>query len=434
MIRAMNPVEIDSVEPLHDARLRGAHLELPGPGASYTYHGVPLQGWVVGADRRVTGIGAGNTIDLEMVSTPLDRPHPSAVKVGAAAEGENCGFLTVMSSLVLEQAFEFDVVALLEGGDLVPFARVRGRRRPLPPIDSPLAPLLLSTVGRSGSTWTALLLSRHPEITAYSPIGYETRIGTYWMHVMQTLTDPRGFLSSLKAEPSRTDWWMPRPDSWVPSITPHPAMTEWLGGEAVEEVVAFCGERFAAFTRRFIETEGEDGARFFLEKHPLSPRIPRLLGELMPAAREIFLIRDFRDVACSIKSYNAKRGINMLGGSVDESDAEWVRRVGELARSYRQIRERRSDAILLRYEDLLREPEATLARVLEHVGVDHTQPTLAQMLEDAASTHAKRQERHATTSSPESSIGRFRSDMSAEVQAMCWDAMGEDLEAFGYGR
>lgn len=431
----MNPVEIDEVEQLSDPRLRGSHLDGPATGAGYDFHGLPIHGWVVGESAPVLGVGAGNVIDLEMVSTPLTRPHVQAVKAGAAEPGATCGFITAMSSFMLEETFEIDVVAMLETRELVPFARIRGRRRPLPTIEAALAPLLLSTVGRSGSTYAALLLSRHPEITAYSPIGYETRIGTYWMHALQALVEPRGFLASLKAEPGLPNWWLPRPESWVPAKTPHPEMATWLGSEAVEEIASFCGSRIDAFMRQFVKTEGDRTARFFLEKHPLSPRIPRLIRDLMPSSREIFLVRDFRDVACSMRSYNEKKGISMLGGGADDTEEEWVRRFGDLAQSFTLIRERRPEAHLLRYEDLLREPEKTLAGVLEHVGVDDSSPaTVAAMLEEARVTQGERQARHATTSSPESSIGRFRKELSPEIQELCWDVMGENLQRLGYRR
>jgi hypothetical protein len=161
--------------------------------------------------------------------------------------------------------------------------------------------------------------------------------------------------------------------------------------------------------------------------------VPELMLELYPGAREVILVRDFRDMVASMFAYNDKRGRRGFARDRASTDREYV--VNQLAPPVTAIadawRRRSGGAHLLRYEDLVLHPEETVQSVLAHLdlgGEPHAlEPMLASLFgRDSGS------EGHRTVSDPRESIGRWRRDLSDEVATACADAFGPALEFFGY--
>lgn len=249
-------------------------------------------------------------------------------------------------------------------------------REPVAPLEpTTVAPLAMTSVGRSGSTWAAHVVSRHPQITAIEKYPYE---------------DIRGREAILR--------------------------------------FAEDGDRDALRTAITDIYPGEH--RYFLEKN-LVP-FP-LLGELWPGAAEVFLVRDFRDMIASSLAFNQKRGYDAFGRDQVGSDLEFVHHRAKMSRPWvlEPWRERGSKAQLLRYEDLILKPEETLARIFAGLGLDADDATVADVL---ARSHAdqERLQGHQTTKDPAASIGRWRSDLSPELRDAANEAFAEFLETFGY--
>jgi hypothetical protein len=91
---------------------------------------------------------------------------------------------------------------------------------------------------------------------------------------------------------------------------------------------------------------------------------------------------------------------------------------------------RRGSAHLVRYEDLVLEPESTLAALLRYLGLDaeaHAEEMAAALVARDPET-----EWHRTTPDPRASIGRWREDLSEAARQACEDVLGPELLAFGY--
>ena len=120
-------------------------------------------------------------------------------------------------------------------------------------------------------------------------------------------------------------------------------MTDWLGSENLRSVAAACQERIDAFYCRVARNEGRD-ARYFVEKRWPDPLVPRLTAELYPEGREIILVRDFRDMVCSILGFSEKRGLNRSASNVPpmrrSSSPTYDPSVALLRDSWRERRER----------------------------------------------------------------------------------------------
>ncbi len=170
---------------------------------------------------------------------------------------------------------------------------------------------------------------------------------------------------------------------------------------------------------------------FFAEKH-LPYEVPAIVWELYPKAREIFLVRDFRDMLCSITAFNQKRERVGFGRDLAASEEEYIFNVGKraalLATAWNNRRDR---ACLVRYEDLVTDTEGTLARILNYLGLPADGAQIDEMI-GRASAETPELQGHRTTASLTESVGRWRRDLPADLQAKCQEAFSAALADFGY--
>jgi hypothetical protein len=174
----------------------------------------------------------------------------------------------------------------------------------------------------------------------------------------------------------------------------------------------------------------EPQPRYIIEKN-LRPQ--RLFQELCPGAREIFLVRDFRDVICSSLAFNAKRGFLAFGRDDVKSDRQFVWHRAEMARPWilEPWRERCDTALLVKYEELVRDQRSCLRAVLEYLELDASAGTIDGMIQRA---HDRQEmlDGHMTAQSPEGSLGRWVRQLDPNLQEECRKAFAEFFDAFGY--
>ena len=127
---------------------------------------------------------------LAMAATGLPTPEVAARHPDVPG-AEACGFTLLVDTLGLPQRFEFRVRAALPDGSRVKVAAIGGERRALTTAYAPrLQPLLVTSLGRMGTTLLMRMLSAHPGVVAYDRPPYEARGGKYWLHVLKTLAAP----------------------------------------------------------------------------------------------------------------------------------------------------------------------------------------------------------------------------------------------------
>jgi hypothetical protein len=425
-------VEIEAAGP----GLAGAHIDHPVPGTTSDAYAVDVRGWAIGADAPVVAIEVSLGARKTILKAALGEPRPD---VGGEfpdiSHAGSSGFRTLAGVLENRAKFGLEVHARLSDGSRVRIGRIDGERHPIRNSFSPsLQPLMLNTIGRSGSTWLAWVLSCHPEVIGYRPMQFETRVATYWTSVFQGLAQPRSYLSQLVTTNLESDrrWWLGDGAKSTHKIE-DPPLEDWLGADAVEQMAAMCQSRIEAFFQQLAVDRGKADARFFLEKFLLEPVVLDLLSELYPETREIILVRDFRDVVSSVFAFNRKRGFQAFGREHVESDAEYIHSVAlkQALGVLQRWEERKDDAHLIRYEDLLTEPEVTLERAFGFVGVDSSSDVVKETLERARND-APSMDHHRTASDPTATIGRWREDLPAELISACGDSLDPVLEAFGY--
>jgi hypothetical protein len=424
-------IEIDQavLEPAGDMLL-ATGLDTPRDGLRSQFYGFDLRGWAIGRKAAVESVTvshrAGKLPDAEIGGERSDvaKLHPDP------PWARTSGFFLPVGGLRLESEFELAVEARLEGGARAPVATVRGRRARLHTGYAPqIQPIALTTLGRTGSTAATRLLSSHPEVVAYRPFEFEPRVVTYWIDLLRDLAGPASFRRQVTPNGPLSEAW------WVGDRAPLPRrikdddLQALLGGDNVEALAELCQRQIDRFYVRVAELFARPRAKYFVEK--LGPSTGALACELYPGAREIFLVRDFRDMVASTFAFNEKRGFQGFGRGRSESDAEYVREVvaesvGELLRAWR-IRGERS--YLLRYEDLLQRPRETVAAAFEFLELEADGESIDAMIatldEPGADVHR--------TAAAEQSVGRWERDLAADVQEACEAVLGPALREFGYG-
>jgi hypothetical protein len=416
--------------PLPENELHGFQLEVPKAGEDWSSQTLHFDGWIVGKESPAVAVEVlqdGRAIARIPVRGPREDVAESFPDVDGAGRS---GFAGALGALRLRRDFELLVRGQLENGVTMPLATVSGKREPmqLPPVEGP-RPLIVTTLGRTGSTWCVWMLQSHPEIVAHSPFENDARVGTYWMSVLQTLTDPTSYLRQVyPGDAIDKDWWVGR-EADIPSRLNDPALSGWLADARAYELALSCRARIESFYEFLAEQQGKQ-ASFFVEKF-LPRQVPAdLLRELYPGAAEIVLVRDLRDVFCSILAFNRKRGYAAFGREEVGSDDEYidtVRRSGEVLHAH--MTEEGRETHLLRYEDLIREPVETLEPLLEFVGLD---PAGAPAMVERAAVSTGGMDHHMTAPSADASIGRWAKDLDPALAERCDAILSPVVADFGY--
>lgn len=426
-------VRLVSVQVDAESDLIEANLEAPSAGDVVEGLWLPLAGWAISPD------GAPIEILVAHGRRPVDSAPCliSRPDVGDAYPGveraHTAGFSFASSVLQLPREFDVRISALVNGGN-IPFAEIRGFRRALDPVaELPLAPLPITTLGRSGSTLFTTLLGKHPAIAAFRPSAFDSRPFAYWLEAALALAAPQSRMRLLDSTGSDEHWWLGRQPAPVESFGMlDPRLRDVLLGRSLDKLLQDAVNRAAQLAQALTRVDGKRNLRYAAEKcWPGS--VPRLLSELCPSAKEIFLVRDFRDGLASVLAFNAKRGYSTFGRQEVQTDEEFVDRwaidVEAIALSWV---ERRARSLVVRYEDLVSDPHEVLAGVLTYLETENDSRTVNEMVKRAGTALEEARSLHETSPGVKASVGRWQRDLPKSIQQRCEEAFARSLELFGY--
>jgi hypothetical protein len=428
-------VEIDDVELAapQPGKIHAFALDAPRIGPRDVYD-VELTGWILGVGQPVTDveIHQGGVV---IRRAPLDQQRPDVARDYPDIPGAGVsGFRTWVSVVGLEPAAALQIRAVLADGTRARICGVSLRHVPVQSGFEPrLQPIMLTTMGRAGTTWTMRLLSEHPEIVVHRWHPYELRVARYWWHMLKTLSEPRDPYHSAQADRFQTNkQWIGYNPFYPEPIAVTPGLGTWMGRDYVEDLARFCQRNAEEAYLRIAAGQGQSNVRFMAEKHR-ADNLPWLVWELYPKAKEIFLVRDFRDVYSSMLAYNKKFGRRAFGPEHIETDEEFAQflrnsTIRNLSRSWPKRQDR---AHLIRYEDLITQPRETLRGILDYLEVDATPSVVDGMLARASAENPEMKQ-HLTSSDVSTSLGRWRSSLSPELQSVANHAFGDVLQQFGY--
>jgi hypothetical protein len=428
-------VAVTRVVPAGNERLAGFHITCPQAGSSERVYSLPIEGWVVPAHAaaREVEIQCGER-PLMRVPVAIERPDVAALHPDLPWAGRG-GFAVRLNAVTLPPRFRLTVSVLHGDGDRTRLGTIEGERRPLPMQEPAYQPLVVTTLGRSGSTWLTWLLGRHPEIADYRSFEYESKVGPYFAEVLAALTQPASYYQPIRGEIDNRGWWQGRERNWsLAWHSSHDSIDEWLGSEYVESLVEFFAGRVDALFGRLAEALGKEDASYVVEKMPPAYFGRHLLAELFPGMREVFLVRDFRDVACSIFAFGDKRSRRWYANREVMTEEQCIREIlrDEALALLEAWSERSEAAHLVRYEDLVLRPYEVLPALFAYLGVDASAETVSHVLSDSARLDPGLQDMHRTSATAEDSVGRWRRDLDPSLVRVCEEELRHALGTFGY--
>ncbi len=411
-------------------------LEQPQSGFTGDSFRMPLRGRAVGATGPVEWLQvSGVTFPAVRLPVTVRRPdvaerHPDR------PWAETSGFEGGISALKLEPGFSLHLSVVLGDETTISVGRIRGEwRAPIVEGHSRLQPLIVTTLGRTGSTWFTGLLAQHPEIFVFGPYRYEPRAAWYWMDVLGSLSESQSYQQLIAPEAYGPSWWVGSARRLpLNPMVEDPDVRRWLDTGYAERLRRMCRTQIDEFYDHAAPVMRHPRAHYFVEKVPPASTAQAMLGAIYPRMKEIFLVRDFRDMACSALAFAKKTGFPGFGREFADSDEEFV--TGPLLESALAMvqtwRDRSHRAHLVRYEDLVNDPQPTLRALLRYLEVDATDELIDRMVTEGVDIEA--QEDHQTARSVADSVGRWRRDLSKSVNRAFDESYEPVLAEFGYSR
>lgn len=358
-------------------------------------------------------------------------------RVGAldvwSADGRRFGFAGLLPLVGLPRALDIELhlsIDLVSGdsisshiGDLV------GSRRWVTCAYEPeLLPLLVVSFGRSGSTLMMSKLSQFSDVIVPDMYPYEVREAAYFSRAFALLSSPanHGWGCTPEDVASPGSLFQLGPDPHFHHRSWREIYDDGLRRELATERPRHAKEFALRMTDRFyghVSKSAGKKPRFFAEKANAGA-LPDLFDEIYTGqARCLFLIRDFRDMLCSIRAFNRKRGRRDWGEG-DDIDV-WMRQIRTGIGQLKESHHRRPLSLTVKYEDLVSDPKGTILDVGSWLGA--SAPADQEIPRELSAMEAT----HATTTSG-GSVGRWKADLDEETAEKANIHLGEYLDYFGY--
>jgi protein-tyrosine sulfotransferase len=198
--------------------------------------------------------------------------------------------------------------------------------------------------------------------------------------------------------------------------------------QAADNLVHFAEEFYAEQTARASKTRPADK----------TPNNIRVIGKLLtwfPNGRFIHLIRDGRDVACSLRNHpkekieNGKIVPSLINRPISECAQRWLDDTssGLAYRDHPRYHE-------IKYEDLVSNPQAVLRELCDFIGEDYQSCMVDPAASQSDNMDAGRliNNQNSTEKISIRSLDRWRNDLSDREKKDFEDVAGELLIALGY--
>ena len=423
---------IHEIEYLKDDRVQGFHIDTPAVEHIYSGYTMPLSGWLVG--RKIDFKLLEITIDssdtsYSIVSFPLSIERADVLEhFQDATIDPLCGFSTRLPILGLPQDTRLSIVAITTTEQAIPVAKIRLTRSHLKTGFQPkLQPIIITTIGRTGSTWLMQLLAKHPAIAVVQQHPYETFALEYWLHLVtqQLLTIDQRLTPVDQQRFSR-------------DFLSNDNRQSWFNAAYADQVINFCQKSIENYYLSVAEEQKLASPRFFAEKIPYfsgkGNTTWRLLSstvrELYPEAKEIVLVRDFRDMVLSALHFGVKdRSTDFIEKEKPTAYLNVTKEVAEFSAYYKQNHDR---TYLLHYEDLLLNTTSTLRSLFTSLSLPCSDDILDLVTQTAPSADESSSRQHITSQSTGNSVARWKRELSPELQNKYTNIFKYNLQLFGY--
>jgi Sulfotransferase family len=278
----------------------------------------------------------------------------------------------------------------------------------------PITPIVINQIaGRSGTTLTMSLLDHR--LVAFDRVyPYENRYLAY----MARLLTPVGESFEDSPEWNGVKLLRGEPDRFGP------LPFEPLSLDRVDLRSRLVRHWWEAFSESLREFSGEH-LRYYAEKR--WGNMIGLLTEAQIGCAIINLVRDPRDVICSVRSFDEKRGFFGFGRTTDMTEDDFlyflIDRM-EVNLASMTCLDPIHQSTLVRYEDIIDNPARTAAAVGDFLGI-----TLSAGPEDLKGEIF---ELHSTSEQAAGSVGRWRRDLSMRDVKAVTARLGHEMARYGY--
>lgn len=208
---------------------------------------------------------------------------------------------------------------------------------------------------RSGTTMLQVMLGSHPAVATTVELTLFSRYVAPWL---------QNWDSEVRNEKEK-GW-----KQGLPFV--------WREAEFIEYLHGFLKRSYGSVLAE------KPAATIILDKQPGYSEHVAGIKRLLPRARFIHLIRDGRDVVCSMIAAKRTRGFGT--GTVRESAMEW----SKMLCAARKAAEFKDDYLEVRYEDVLSRGGAAFAEVLDFCRLKYDAEWLAQTMEDNSFDNMKK--------------------------------------------
>ena len=346
-----------------------------------------------------------------------ERPRRDLAALGKYGDGAH-GFLFTFPDPLT--AFDHSVrVSFLDGAMVPGGERVLKGEARMPAAGEQPSPILVTAPGRSGTTYLMSCLAASPQIVVAELVPYEVRLLSYYAAAFAVLTAPGDQERSTHPDRLEGDGFHIgfNPFSgpqYAHAFRKQPSLRQFNEDWVPARLGAAAADIVRQYYRLLAADKEKPAVRFFAEKNNNLHRPTRLfVRRVFPGMREVVIVRDPRDVLCSHMAY--------FDSSKDTAFAH-------LSHSCRLLTEIQAEAgpdlCIIRYEDMIRGDGATYSRLAAFL-----QAEVAPVRKEAGERMFAQ---HATSGSPEASIGRWRTDLPGSLRTKCAAAWGDFLTLFGY--
>ncbi len=261
------------------------------------------------------------------------------------------------------------------------------------------SPIIIGGASRSGTTLMRVILDAHPHIACGPEIKVLNMIGRLWY----TCHDD--------------------------------TMQHILGSYGLDGPQL--NRSFAAFCHSFIEQfQHSQGARRWAEKTPINITQLGFFASVFPKAKLVHLLRDGRDVACSLVGQdwidiNTKKKV-WYTRDIRAAALYWKT---VLTQTRTQIFENaaiRANYIEVVYEDLVQRPEAVLRDLMAFLGEPFVPELLRHHEQEHRFSEAESSTEQVQQAIHQRSLGRWERDMSPQDKEIFKQVAGDTLVELGY--
>ncbi len=273
--------------------------------------------------------------------------------------------------------------------------------------DAKIKPIIVTSLGRTGTTLCLSTLSKHPKITTVPLYPYEVNFA---QSIFQHAID--GFqvanTNGLKSD----------------------QFNEFFNESYPKELMKNAVQTVDSFYSITDDSNQQSSPEYFIEKFTPFQTQPWFKAAYEDS-KEIFLVRDFRDVICSIMSFNKKRGYKAFSRENFESDEDFIKNFNGPKALLKAWEESKSDSLLVKYEDFILDTKSTLTTIFDYLNLDYTDSFLNE-LSNSVNNPTNVLENHMTSKSPKNSIRKWEKDLPDHLLNVANESFEDVLSSLGY--